>query len=187
MRRSGEPCITRRGEAAPAALVDARARIPQNGGMRTLLLLAAAALTVAGCGAHAPEQRPVEFLEVLFAQLYGGDHAGAWTSLYPAHQRVATRGLYVACEEQAPAFAGTLERVEVLSAREEPWRVAGQAEPLDATTVRYRITVSLGGDREHVDGSGHLVAVDGSWRWILKRADFDAYRAGRCPVTGPTS
>lgn len=161
----------------------------QNGSMRTgAVLVVLAAAFAAGCGgggeSAAPAQRPVEFLEVLFGHLYRGEHAQAWSSLYPAHQEVVPRREYVACERRTPPFTGTLERVELLAAREERWRVAGEERPRESTAVTYRITVSLDGDPERVTGSGHLVAVDGAWHWILKPSDFDAYRAGRCPVTG---
>ena len=156
--------------------------------MRTHALLpAVVALAVAGCAgseAAAPQQRPIEFLEVLFGHLYRGEHGAAWGSLYPAHQAVVPRGEYVACEKNAPPFVGTLDRVELLSAKEEEWTVAGDDGPRESTAVTYRITVSMGGAAERVTASGHIVAVDGAWRWILKPSDFDAYSAGRCPVTG---
>jgi len=154
--------------------------------MRIVAVVLACVVTcAAGCGGStpAPAQQPVEFLEVLFGHLYRGEHGQAWGSLYPAHQDVVPRGEYVACEENAPPFAGTLERVELLTSKEEEWKVAGDDDPRESTAVTYRITVSnADGAAERVTGKGHIVAVDGSWRWILKPSDFDAYRAGRCPV-----
>ncbi|HSC90835.1 MAG TPA: hypothetical protein VLB86_04190 [Gaiellaceae bacterium] len=152
--------------------------------MRILPTLLAAALlaVVGGCGGSEPKQQPVEFLEQVFGHLYRGEHAAAWENLYPAHQRVVPRAEYVACEGHAPPFTGRLEQVEVLSEKEEPWRVPGEGKPRDSRAVTYRITVSLGGAEERFTGTGHLLAVDGAWRWILKPSDFAAYRAGRCPV-----
>jgi hypothetical protein len=150
------------------------------------VLLACLAVAAAGCGGSTPPpaQQPVEFLEVLFGHLYRGEHGAAWASLYPAHQEVVPRGEYVACEEHAPPFAGTLQRVEVLTAKEEEWKVSGDDDPRESTAVTYRITVaSPDGAAERVTGDGHILAVDGAWRWILKPSDFAAYSAGRCPVS----
>jgi hypothetical protein len=159
--------------------------VQQNACVRSLPALAASlALLAAGCGGSEPEQQPVEFLEALLSQLYRGEHGAAWETLYGRHQEVATRREYVACEGEAPAFPGRLEQVEVLGSREEQWRVAGEAQPRESTTVTYRVTVSLAGTPERFTGTGHLVAVDGRWRWILNPGDYAAYRAGRCPVTG---
>ena len=72
----------------------------------------------------------------------------------------------------------------MLRTREEDWQVPGDDGTRDSTAVTYRITVSLGGDPERITGTGHLLAEDGAWRWILNDRDFKAYRAGRCPVTG---
>ena len=150
------------------------------------LLALALALVAGGCGASAPDEQPVEFLEALFGHLYRGEHGLAWDSLYAPHQEVVTRKRYVACESNTPAFPGKLEGVEVLKEREEDWQVAGEEEPRESTAVTYRITVSLAGEPERVTGTGHLVAVDGAWHWILNPSDFRAYRAGRCPVTPTT-
>lgn len=154
--------------------------------MRVLAVLAAsAAVAAAGCGgSNTPEQQPVEFLEALFGQLYRGEHAAAWESLYGAHQHVVTRRRYVTCERNAPDFPGQFEGVEVLRTREEDWQVPGDDGKRESTAVTYRITVSLGGDPERITGTGHLLAEDGAWRWILNDRDFKAYQAGRCPVTG---
>lgn len=155
--------------------------------MRALAaLVLAVSLVASGCGrASEPEQQPVEFLESLFGHLYRGEHGAAWDTLYAAHQEVAPRAEYVACESNAPAFAGRLERVEVLDEREEDWRVSGESKPRTSTAVTYRITVSLAGEPERFTATGHLLAVDGAWHWILNPTDFRAYRAGRCPVTAP--
>ena len=154
--------------------------------MRLLAVLAAVAAVVAGgCGgAREPSQQPVEFLESLFGHLYRGEHGRAWESLLGSHQDVVTRQRYVACERNAPAFPGRFEGVEVLRTSDEDWQVAGDAEARESTAVTYRITVSLGGEPERFTGTGHLVAEDGAWRWVLNTRDFKAYRAGRCPVTG---
>ena len=97
---------------------------------------------------------------------------------------MVTRQRYVACERNAPEFPGQFDGVEVLRTREEDWQVPGGDGARESTAVTYRITVSLGGDPERISGTGHLLAEDGAWRWILNDRDFKAYQAGRCPVTG---
>src|SRR6185503_20321648 len=114
----------RAGGAAPPEYASRRRPRPSRRmrAMRIVAVVLACVVTCgAGCGGStpAPAQQPVEFLAVLFGHLYRGEHGQAWGSLYPAHQDVVPRGEYVACEENAPPFAGTLERVELLTSKEE--------------------------------------------------------------------
>ena len=144
--------------------------------MRSRLALAAI-VVVAGCGGGGVPAEPAdEFVDGLFTRIFAGEHASVWEDLYPPHQEVAPRERYVACGPQEPAIHESAA-VEVLGVREEPWTVAGEKESRDSTAVTFRITVG-GGDATN---TGHLIAVDGSWRWILNPADYAAFSAGRCP------
>lgn len=145
--------------------------------MRPRLALAAIVF-VAGCGGGgaAPEQPAGEFVDGLFTRIFAGEHTSVWEDLYPPHQEVATRDRYVACGRREPTI-GDSAVVEVLGVREEPWKVAGEEETRESTAVTFRITVE-GSDATN---TGHLIAVDGSWRWILSPADYAAFSAGRCP------
>jgi hypothetical protein len=136
-----------------------------------------AALLLAGCGGGgAPEQPAGEFVDGLFSRIFDGRHASVWDDLYPPHQRVATRARYVSCGEGEPAIDDSAA-VEVLDVRDEMWQVAGEPESRESKAVTFRITVAGNG----ATSTGHLIAVDGRWRWILSPADYQAFSAGQCP------
>ena len=136
-----------------------------------------AALLLAGCGGGgAPEQPAGEFVDGLFSRIFDGRHASVWDDLYPPHQRVATRARYVSCGEGEPAIDDSAA-VEVLDVRDEMWQVAGEPESRESKAVTFRITVAGNG----ATSTGHLIAVDGQWRWILSPADYQAFSAGQCP------
>jgi hypothetical protein len=145
--------------------------------VRPRLALAALVL-LAGCGGGggAPDQPADEFVDGLFTRIFAGDHASVWEDLYPPHQEVATRDRYVSCGRQEARIDASAA-VEVLDVREERWQVSGEDESRDSTAVTFRITVQGSG----ATNTGHLIAVDGGWRWILSPTDYEAFSAGRCP------
>lgn len=145
--------------------------------MKPLLALAVLVLAVAGCGGGgSPEQSAGEFVDGLFSRIFDGHHASVWEDLYPPHQEVATRARYVSCSEEEPAVEDPAV-VEVLGVRDEMWQVAGEPDSQESKAVTFRITIAGSG----ATSTGHLIAVDGRWRWILSPDDYQAFSAGQCP------
>ncbi|MDQ4029796.1 MAG: hypothetical protein M3168_02025 [Actinomycetota bacterium] len=143
--------------------------------MRPLLALAGI-LLVAACGGGDPEQPAGEFVDGLFTRIFAGHYASVWDDLYPPHQEGAPRARYVSCGREEPDIDESAV-VRVLSVREEMWQVAGEEDSRESTAVTFRITVAGTG----ATSTGHLIAVDGSWRWILSPTDYEAFAAGECP------
>jgi len=158
--------------------------------VRTRLLFVGAPLLVAAAtavvvvrfagGTDGPGD-PGGFMTGLIQEIAANDYAGAWATLHPAHQRVATREAYVACEAQSP-IPGQLSSVDVLDVSDKQVRVAGETGTVAGKAVRLELSIAGGGpDPIVVAHTSHAVAVAGHWTWILPPERFAAYRAGRCP------
>jgi hypothetical protein len=122
---------------------------------------------------------PAAFMTELFEEIAGNDYATAWQTLHPAQQRVATRADYVACESQSP-IPGKLASVTVVDVADEDVQVAG-AGTASGKAVRVKLAITGLGDPVVLTHTGHAVAVDDHWTWILPPERFAEYEAGRCP------
>ena len=83
---------------------------PQSGCAAVLTAVAAIA---AGSAVAAPTPGAGRFMTEIVRQKIDGEYAQAWESLYPAHQRVAPRDAYVACESLVPS-TGSLVGVRAM-------------------------------------------------------------------------
>jgi hypothetical protein len=132
-----------------------------------------------------PKDDPVVFLRGIVRGIASNEYDRIWPSLHPAQQRVATRGLYVRCEESDPV-AGRLERIEVVRALNQRITVPGAGAGLvDSKAVTFRLKLTDGTGETTGVVTAHAVAVAGHWRWILTRSRFEVYRSGSCPITAP--
>ena len=150
--------------------------------VRALAAGLAAVALAAGCGGgdSKPDEDPGEFISQLVHHVAAGRYAQAWTTLYPPHQRVATRQEYLRCEPMTP-FPGKVENVRVLEVFDEPVSVGGEAEEVGSTAIIVRLTVLAEDDqRDRFDSTFHAVAVDGKWTWFLPEQRYEAYVAGGC-------
>ena len=149
--------------------------------MRALAAALAAVALVAGCGGgdSKPDQDPGEFISQLVHHVAAGRYAQAWTTMYPPHQRIATRKEYLRCEPMTP-FPGKVESVRILEVFDEPVEVAGQAEDVESTAIIVRLTVRAANERDRFDSTFHAVAVDGKWTWFLPESRYAAYVVGDC-------
>jgi hypothetical protein len=104
-----------------------------------------------------------------------------WSTLYPAHQRVAVRPVYIRCERSTPFFAPTLV-FGVLRVRETLVPVPGLARRVSGVAVTLRVALRWYGPRDPIvlTPTLHLVAVDGGWRWLLSDEMYRMYRHGAC-------
>lgn len=150
-------------------------------GVPLLLAAAAAALVLRFAGGSDGPGDPARFMTGLIQEIAANDYAGAWATLHPAHQRVATQEAYVACEAQTP-IPGTLSSVSVIDVSDKQVEVAGEAGTVDGKAVRLELSIAgAGPDPIVVTHTSHAVAVAGHWTWILPPERFAKYRAGRCP------
>jgi hypothetical protein len=127
-----------------------------------------------------PDQRPGAFMEQVYRRLLVGRHGGAWDLLHPAHQEVVSRARYVECAAAWPP-SPELRSFEVLEVFPDPLEVPLIPETT-STAVRYRVTVAAGSESESFTATGHAVAVDGRWRWVLTAPDISAFERGECPA-----
>lgn len=127
-----------------------------------------------------PGQRPGAFMEQVYRSLLVGRHGGAWDLLHPAHQALVTRARYVECAAEWPPTP-KLQRFEVLEVSSAPLEVPLIPEK-ESTVVRYRVTVGAGSELDRFTATGHAVAVNGRWRWVLTTPDIGAFERGECPA-----
>ena len=122
------------------------------------------------------------FLAKVITLLAANDYAAAWTSLYPAQQRLVPRTAYVRCEASSP-IPGRLGRLDVLDAHVERIVVPGTRAPARrSTAVTFRITlVPLGPGRPAVvTVRAHALRADRRWTWMLPAGRLALHRSGRC-------
>jgi hypothetical protein len=127
-----------------------------------------------------PSQDPAAFLSRVVAQIVRNDYAHAWSTLHPAHQRVAPRSEYVDCEMLTP-FTATLRSVEVLSVKNVRLRISGLARRVSTAAVRLRLrTVEAGTGVSVGIATLHAIRVNGRWRWVLTPERYELYRLNAC-------
>lgn len=115
-----------------------------------------------------------------------GRWSRAWSSLYPLHQRVAVKPVYVRCERATPFLSRTLA-FGILSVRRARVRVAGLARSLAGVAVKLRVRIAWYGPRDPIvlTPTLHVVAVDGHWRWLLSSESYSMYRHAGCGSLPP--
>jgi hypothetical protein len=149
--------------------------------MRLVLvaLAAAAVLVAAGCGGKdaKPKDDPGKVAVAVLDQITRNHYAKAWGDLHPEDQRVAPLAEYVGCETRSPVIARPV-KVKVVRVKKESVGL-GDGTFVDSTAVDLRL--HFAGDFSLVH-TVHLVASDGSWKWILPAWRFRDYKADRCPT-----
>jgi hypothetical protein len=153
--------------------------------MRRGALLVLAAAVLAGCGGGGEEEQPAGdpgvFMTRLVRAVAAGNYAKAWQSLYPAHQRVAPRSAYVACERQDHVLGSVAELV-VVRVVDERVGIAGETGKSEGASITLRLRMrSPAGEASNITGTFHAVAVHRAWTWILPPDRYEAYREKRCP------
>jgi len=156
---------------------------------RIWLSIAVAGVAFAAIGAAQADRgvRPAEpagkYMAGIVEQKITNEYDLAWQSLYPPHQRVASRDAYVACESLTPA-AGDLIGVKVLRTFDERIRVAGLQRKLMTRAVRVRVKVVSPYTTPFpvtIEQTFHAIAVKGQWKWILSADQYAYYSEGTCP------
>jgi hypothetical protein len=126
------------------------------------------------------------FLTAELREKLDGRWSRAWSSLYPLHQRVAVKPVYVRCERATPFLARTLT-FGILHVRRARVRVAGLARSLPGAAVTLRVRIAWYGPRDPIvlTPTLHVVAVDGHWRWLLSSSSYRMYRQAACGSLPP--
>ncbi len=146
------------------------------------LAIVAVALTITPAGLASAPQDPGTFMLRSIRQRVANDWAGAWTTLYPTHQRLAGRAQFATCEMATP-WPAQLVRIRLVATRPALVAVAGLPRPVAgaAVTVEYTLrTPAFERDPFTRRHTFHLVAVDGRWRWILSKATYRWFASGGC-------
>lgn len=122
-------------------------------------------------------------VELLMANRYGA----AWQALNPAHQAVAPKAVYVACERQSP-IRTHLVSLKVLAQGQE--RIAVVPGGRRVTSVAVTFGAIVANEQEvktplvlHL----HAVFTGTRWTWILPPARYTLYRHGGCGTAQPAS
>jgi|SRR5262249_23574761 len=168
------------------------------GGAIALLAAIVAAAAVAVGRTAAPSPAPAAhapaptlssagpFLVHELRQKLDGRWSGAWSTLYPLHQRVAVKAVYVRCERATPFLSRTLA-FGILRIRRARVHVPGLSRSLPGAAVTLRVNLAWFGPRDPIvlTPTMHLVAVDGRWRWLLSSESYLMYRHAACGSLPP--
>lgn len=110
-----------------------------------------------------------------------GRWSKAWSSLYPLHQRVAVKAVYMRCESSTPFLSKTLG-FGILGIRRTRVHVPGRAQSVPGAAVKLRVALAWYGPRDPIvlTPTLHVVAVGGRWRWLLSSESYSMYRHEAC-------
>jgi hypothetical protein len=155
--------------------------------LAVLVAATAAAGAVSSAHAAAPSLASARIFVISEVQAkLDGRWGHAWSTLYPAHQRIAVRPVYIRCERSTPFYARTMV-FGVVRARRALVRVPGLAERVPGAAVTLRVALGWYGPRDPIviTPTLHLVALRGGWRWLLSDEMYRVYRTGACGALPP--
>ena len=145
---------------------------------RLALLVLAAAVVMAGCGAaKQPKSDPGVFATKVVGLIVHNKYTAVWDDLHPADRKVASFDEYVGCEDRNPVIA-VPRSVKVLKVSDESIGI-GNGTFVDSKAVAVRL--GFAGSFE-VTHTVHVVADHGKWTWILPAWRYRDYRVDRCPT-----
>ena len=150
----------------------------------TAVVSAWIAVPVAPARVPAPNEGAGRFMKSVVSQKLAKRYDLAWETLYPAHQRVASREAYVDCQSRIPSPGAISSSVRVLRVFRERLSVAGESHKLTTAAVTVRATgLASAGDYYPfvVTTTFHALRVKGHWTWILSPKQYGYYSAGTCP------
>jgi hypothetical protein len=117
-------------------------------------------------------------VKLLIANRYGA----AWSSLNPAHQAVAPRAEYVACERASPIRLH-LVSLKVLAVGHERVRLVPHGRRINSVGVAFDAMVSSKSGKFPLLLHLHAVPVGSHWTWILPPNRYALYRNDGCAST----
>jgi hypothetical protein len=147
-------------------------------------LIAVVALWIALAGDHTralPTEHPSHFVSRTVATIARDDYVSAWDSLYPAHQEIAPRNEYVACELKTP-LGWRLRSIRVVRVVDRMVHVPGTLDDVaaKAVTLRLRVFEKLIGAEESFSHTFTAVPVGAQWSWILTPSQYERYSTDSC-------
>jgi hypothetical protein len=168
------------------------------GGAIALLAAIVAAAAVAVGRGDAPSPTPAAhattptlssagpFLVHELREKLDGRWSRAWSSLYPLHQRVAVKAVFIRCERATPFLSQTLA-FGVLRIKRARVRVPGLARSLPGAAVTLRVHLAWYGPRDPIvlTPTLHVVALGGRWRWLLSTESYLMYKHAACGSLPP--
>src|SRR5262249_22259018 len=144
--------------------------------LATVVLVVVGSVRVLAAHDGQPSGDPAEFVTQIVGYIVADNYAAAWSSLYPAHKRVALRSEYVDCEMQQPV-ASTLGSIAVVRVRDRKLHVPGEPGRVDAKAVTLRISLQNSvGVNETFRHTFNAVPVGTHWTWILTPSRYALYR-----------
>ena len=152
--------------------------------MRPALVLLAATLALAGCGASGssnaamPDEAPGHAMVRLVQHELQGRLASSYAMLVKEQRKEVDHDLYVRCP---PGLPRDDVRVLILGVRDQMFDVPAIGR-VATKAVTYEMSIpDAKGDRMRITDTGHLVAQEGQWRWTLSQRSLSALLAGACP------
>jgi hypothetical protein len=147
-------------------------------------LITVVGLWIAVAGDHAqavPAERPSHFVSRTVATIARDDYVSAWDSLYPAHQEIAPRNEFVACELTTP-LGWKIRSLRVVRVVDRMVHVPGTSEDVaaKAVTLRLRVFQKLIGAEESFSHTFTAVPVGAQWSWILTPSQYERYSSDSC-------
>ena len=138
--------------------------------------------TVIPVNGHAatPHGDPAAFVSQVVRLIVADDYDSAWISLYPAHQQVATKSEYIACEKRTPV-GSTLRSIDVVRVADRLLRIPGEPQRVPVKAVTLRITlVNTLGTKSAFSHTFNAVPAGSQWAWILTPSRYQLYRTDGC-------
>ncbi len=129
-----------------------------------------------------PEEDAGDFLKEHSERTFLGQYGRIWESLHPDHKAIVSREKFLTCNQDTESFTSEVD-IEVVDTYQEPILIQGSGT-VDSTAVTLRLSYDnpLTGKPAEENTTVHAVPVDGEWTWILKPADYAAYKKGNCPA-----
>ena len=147
--------------------------------MKRVFALGLLVVVGAACGSasSAPSENVGVFMTRILREEINGQWSQQWSELHPGHQKLISRGQYVACSRgMGTDIARGKETFHVLDVVDQPIHVQGvpqktaklvtiSFEEPGATPLTYRL---------------HAVDVSGRWVWVLGDRFLAQVDHGRC-------
>jgi len=163
------------------AIIGRVSKWPTNG--RLVAVLAAVCLVALPAVATAAAS-PAQLAVFAAKQSFKGAHAAQWQLLHPKYKQAVAKSRFVSCERKLAASVG---KITVKNVQAEGTRVIPATLPLLGKVQVNGVTMAVTYTRPGVKGNSvaevesYWVPLGSKYVRILLPAEYNAYKAGRCP------